>query len=276
VHPPSGPPWDSLLGEAPLAFVDLEMTGLDAVNDRVIEVCIDRVVGGERQALFSSLVDPGERLGGAAHVHGIDAGQLVGAPRFADVVADVARALEGAVVVAHAAAWDVRFLAAEFHRVGRPLHVEHWVDTLALARRAFAFRSYSLDSLCRELQIDRGQAHRAESDVRALRSVFERCIAVLAPASVRDLWEVRVGERRARQAIVEACETAVEHGAPVVITYRPARRAPEALSMVLLEVRSDLDPPRVVGYQLPGRGRRQLRADRILRVEPDAAPAPTS
>jgi len=68
----------------------------------------------------------------------------------------------------------------------------------------------------------------------------------------------------------------VEHGAPVVITYRPARRAPEALSMVLLEVRSDLDPPRVVGYQLPGRGRRQLRADRILRVEPDAAPAPTS
>ena len=44
--------------------------------------------------------------------------------------------------------------------------------------------------------------------------------------------------------------------------------------MVLLEVRSDLDPPRVVGYQLPGRGRRQLRADRILRVEP-AADRPT-
>ena len=45
--------------------------------------------------------------------------------------------------------------------------------------------------------------------------------------------------------------------------------------MVLLEVRSDLDPPRVVGYQLPGRGRRQLRADRILRVEPASAADPT-
>ena len=65
-----------------------------------------------------------------------------------------------------------------------------------------------------------------------------------------------------------ACEAAVKHGLPVRVTYRPARRGPELLSMVLLEVRSDLDPPGVVGYQLPGRGRRQLRADRILRVEP--------
>jgi DNA polymerase-3 subunit epsilon len=249
------------------------MTGLDAARDRVIEVCIDRVRGGAREAFFCSLVDPGERLGGAAHVHGLDAGQLAGAPRFDEVADDVARVLDGAIVVAHAAAWDVRFLAAEFQRLGRPFDVAFWLDTLALARRAFAFRSYSLDSLCREMGIDRGQAHRAESDVRALRAVFERCAAVLVPASARDLWEVRVGERRARQAIVEACEAAVEHGVPVLVTYRAARRAPEAMSMVLLEVCSDLDPPRVVGYQLPGRGRRQLRADRILRVEPDTATA---
>jgi DNA polymerase-3 subunit epsilon len=91
--------------------------------------------------------------------------------------------------------------------------------------------------------------------------------------SARDLWEVRVGERRARQAVVEACAAAAHAGAPVVVTYRAARRPPEALQMVLLEVRSDLDPPRVVGYQLPGRGRRQLRADRILRVDPASHPA---
>jgi DNA polymerase III subunit epsilon len=270
VNPPPGPPWDLPLATAPLAFVDLEMTGLDVENDRVVEVCVDRVAGGARQGFFCSLVDPGERLGGAAHVHGIDAAQVAGAPRFEAVAPDVARLLGGAIVVAHAASWDVRFLAAEFRRAGRPLQVDFWLDTLALARRAFAFRSYSLDALCREMQIDRGHAHRAESDVRALRAVFDRCVGVLAPASARDLWEVRVGERRARQAIVEACEAAVEHGAPVVVTYRPARRSPQAMPMVLLEVRSDLDPPRVVGYQLPGRGRRQLRADRILRVEPQA------
>jgi DNA polymerase-3 subunit epsilon len=52
------------------------------------------------------------------------------------------------------------------------------------------------------------------------------------------------------------------------VTYRATRRAPEPLTIVISEVRSDLDPPRVLGYLLPGRGRRELRADRILKVEP--------
>ena len=272
--PPAGPPWDLPIAEAPLAFVDLEMTGLDAVRDRVVEVCIERVVGGERQRLLSTLIDPGERVGGAAHVHGLDAGALAGAPRFEAIAGEVLATLEGAILVAHAAVWDVRFIAAELSRAGIEPRIEHWLDTLVLARRSFAFHSYSLDALCRELAIDRGQAHRAESDVRAMRTVFDRCVGVLAPVSARDLWEVRIGERRARQAIVDACEAAVKHGVPVVVTYRAARRPPVDLEMVLLEVRSDLDPPGVVGYQLPGRGRRQLRADRILRVEP--APAPVT
>ncbi len=273
--PPPGPPWDLPLASAPLAFVDLEMTGLDAARDRVVEVCIERVVAGARQSFLCTLVDPGERVGGAAHVHGLDAAALAGAPRFDRIAPDVVAALDGAVLVAHAAVWDVRFLSAELARAGASLHFEHWLDTLVLARRAFAFHSYSLDALCKQLGIDRGQAHRAESDVRALREVFDRCVGVLAPVSVRDLWEVRIGERRARQAIVDACEAAVKHGAPVVVTYRAARRAPEPLTMVLLEVRSDLDPPGVVGYQLPGRGRRQLRADRILRIEPAPNPPPS-
>jgi DNA polymerase-3 subunit epsilon len=85
---------------------------------------------------------------------------------------------------------------------------------------------------------------------------------------VRDLWEVRIAERRARTAIVEACEAAVEAGLPVQIVYRPSRKGPQTMCMVLTEVRSDLDLPKAIGYLLPGRGRRELRADRILRVEP--------
>jgi DNA polymerase III subunit epsilon len=272
--PPAGPPWDLPLAEAPIALVDLEMTGLDIERDRVVEICVERVVGSERVAFVSTLVNPGERVGGAAHVHGIDAAEVAGAPPFAAVAGEVLAALQGAVFVAHAAAWDVGFLAAECRRAGLSLEVDHWLDTLVLARRAFAFQSYSLDALCRELAIERGRAHRAESDVAALRAVFGRCVDALVPTSARDLWDVRVGERRARQHIVMACEAAVKHGLPVVVTYRPARRAAEALEMVLLEVRSDLDPPGVVGYLLPGRGRRQLRADRILRIEPASPGTP--
>lgn len=256
------------MAEAPLAFVDLEMTGLDVARDRVVEVCIERFVGGLEERRVTTLVDPGERVGGAAHVHGLDAEALAGAPSFQHIADEVIAILDGAIPVAHAAVWDVRFLVAELRRSGRDTRIEYWLDTLALSRRAFAFHSYSLAALCGELGIDRGQAHRAESDVRVLRTLFARCVGVLAPVSARDLWEVRVGEKRARQAILDACEAAAKHGAEVTITYRPARKAPQSARMVLLEVLSDLDPPRVVGYQLPGRGRVQLRADRILRVEP--------
>ena len=276
--PPPGPPWDLPLAEAPLAFVDLEMTGLDVVHDRVVEVCIERVVGGVRVDGVHTLVRPSERAGGAAHVHGLDEAALANAPPFADVADGILRVLDGAAIVAHAAEWDVKFLLAELARVGRTASITHWLDTLVMARRSYAFPSYSLDALCATLGIDRGRAHRADSDVAAMRHVFEGCVAILAPVSVRDLWEVRVAERRAREAIVQACEAAVEHAVPVQLTYRPSRRAPEALLMMLTEVRSDLDPPRVIGYQLPGRGRRELRADRILRVEPPPQmyPPPTS
>jgi DNA polymerase-3 subunit epsilon len=269
--PPPGAPWDLPVAVAPLAFVDLEMTGLDAERDHVVEVCVERWVGQTRQGGITSLVRPPERIGGAAHVHGIDAALLEGAPGFASLAVEILRVLDGAVLVAHAAEWDVRFLTAEMGRAGRPFEVLYYLDTLVLARRAFALQSYSLDSLCRSLALPRGQAHRAASDVAAMRCLFDRCIALLAPVSVRDLWEVRIAERRAREAIVLACAAAVEHAGPVQIVYRAARRAPEPVIMVITDVRSDLDPPRVMGYQLPGRGRRELRADRILRVE--AVPA---
>jgi DNA polymerase-3 subunit epsilon len=250
------------------------MTGLDVERDHVVEICIERVVGGVREAGLATLVRPPARIGGAAEVHGIDAHALEGAPAYSALAPEVAGLLQGAVLVAHAAVWDVDFLTAESRRAGQALAIPFFVDTLTLARRVFAQQSYSLDSLCASLGIERGQAHRAESDVRALRGLFDRCVASLAPVSARDLWQVRIGTREARPAIVDACEAAAKHGAPVLVTFRPRRRPAENLVLVVREVRSDLDPPRVLGYQLPGRGRRELRADRILRVEPYAEPTP--
>lgn len=272
--PPPGPPWDLAVDAAPLAFLDLEMTGLDVKRDRVVEICLERFRGDVLEGSVTSLVlPPADVAGGAAHVHGIDAAALASAPAFSELADDVLRVLDGAILVAHAAEWDIRFLAMEMERAGKSLEVPHFLDTLVLARRSFALPSYSLDALCTSLTIDRGQAHRAAPDVLAMRRVFARCLDILAPSSARDLWDVRIAERHARAAIVEACEGAVEHASPVQLTYRPSRRAAESMLMVLTEVRADLDPPRVIGYQLPGRGRRELRADRILRVEP--APPPS-
>ena len=267
-EPPPGSPWDDPLGEAPLCFVDLEMTGLRAEDDRVVEVCVERVRGGRVEDVVASLVRPEGGVFGNAHIHGIDPAEVERAPAFAELAPRVEQLLDGAILVAHAAAWDVAFLEAELARAGRPRRIAHCLDTLALSRRAFALPSHRLSALCKELGIVRARAHRAEDDVAALRAVFAAITSVLAPRTPRDLWHVRVGQRHARPEVLAAALAAIEPAVPVTIRYRPAHRAPEELLFRVTAVRTDLDPPRVLGYLLPSRSRRELRADRILAIEP--------
>ena len=268
--PPPGPPWDVPLGEATLAFVDLEMTGLDAKRDRVVEVCIERVHGSQIQDRLHTLVRPEGGETGNVQVHGIDAEALAGAPMFADVAARVVALLDGAIFVAHGAAWDVAFVEAEMRRAGRALRVPFYLDTLNLSRRAFVLHKHSLDALRVHFGIDPARAHRADADVHALREVFARCASALEPSTPRDLWQVRIAERCVREQVLAQCREAVTLGREITVVYRARARPAEPMRMVLTVVDLGLDPPRVIGYQLPGRGRRELRADRILRIETDA------
>jgi DNA polymerase-3 subunit epsilon len=245
------------------------MTGLDAHVHRVVEVCIERVVGGEMKGRIHTLVRPFDSMAevGNVHVHGIQPEALAGAPAWADIVDEVESLLRGAVLVAHGAAWDVAFLEAESKRAGRTLEVGFWLDTLNLSRRTFVLDRHSLEALRAHFGLDASRAHRADADVEALRAVWDRCVAALEPSTPRDLWEVRIAERRAREHILAECTDAAREGREITLIYRPRGKPPEPMRMVVNEVALGLDPPRVIGYQLPGRGRRELRADRILRIE---------
>jgi DNA polymerase III subunit epsilon len=266
--PPKGPPWDAPLAEAPLVFVDLEMTGLRVQEDRVLEVCLERCVGGRVEDKLSSLVRPEDRAFGNAHIHGIDPAEIETAPAFAELSDRVLALVEGAVLVAHAAAWDVGFLEAELGRAGRARTFPHYLDTLTLSRRAFALPSHRLGALAEHFGLDRGRAHRADDDVRVLRQVFDRVVSVLAPTTPRDLWHVRISERHARPEIVAAAVRACETEASVIVRFRRARRGPQEMTMKITAVKTDENPARVVGYDLLTRSRVELRADRILAIEP--------
>ncbi len=271
-EPPPGGAWELPLGEAPLAFVDLEMTGLDPTKDRVIEVCVERVVGGEVVGRLETLVRfEGPPTTWDPSVHGIAPEAVASAPTFASVADRVLALLDGAVLVAHGAIWDVRFLEAELARAGRERKLPCFLDTLVLSRRVFAFPSHSLAFLAKELRAPVGRAHRAGDDVCTLRFVFERLVAALQPQSARDLWHTVVESRRARPVILGMLEDARVSALPIRVRYRPSGKKPVELVFVVTKLASDLDPPRAIGYLLPGRGRRELRTDRILTVEPASA-----
>jgi len=262
--PPEGFPWDAPIADAPLAFVDLEMTGLEPKRHRVIQICIERVVGGDLVERLLTFVHPGDAPIGGTEVHGIAAEDLQAAPRFAAIVEDVARLFEGAILVAHGARWDIAFLSAEHARLDRPWHRRHYLDTLALARRTIDAPRHGLAPLAQHLGIDNPQPHRADNDVRVTRALFDLLSERIDPPTPRALWELGVGRRRVRPEILDRADQALVLRRTARVCYRPCGKAPQELTFHVTEVRRDLDPPVVLGYLLDTRGRRELRADRIL------------
>ena len=254
--PPEGGVWDEPLDAAALAFVDLEMTGLEPKRDRVLQLCVERVRGQQLEQRICTFVRPDDgRAITNSHIHGIHAADLEGAPRFAELLDPLRGALDGAVLVAHGAKWDVAFLEAEMSRAGQSWTCRHWLCTLALARRCF------------DLEIPSPRPHRADNDVAVTRQLFAQLSSKLAAPTARALWQSLVRKRTIEPAIVEAAQRAAELRCPVVVCYRPSGRAPKQFAFFVKAVRTDLDPPVVLGYLQRTRGRRELRADRIVSIE---------
>jgi len=103
------------LFERPLAIVDLETTGADPHRDRITEVAIVRVEGGEVVDRWSSLVDPEMPIPYRIQAFtGITNEMVAGAPNFRALADEIAQRLAGAVFVAHNARFDYNFLRAAF------------------------------------------------------------------------------------------------------------------------------------------------------------------
>lgn len=184
------------IADAPLAFVDVETTGLSPwAGDRVCEVGIVRCQGEVEVDQLSTLVNPLRPISpGAYRVNRIGPAMLVGSPTFADIARDVWGTLEGCVLVAHNAGFDVGFLGREFSLAGLPRPSVQVVDTLALARRLYRFRHNGLSDVSAAFGLAR-TAHRALGDALAVRGVFRRIVAEKAPASARvsDLLRLQGG-----------------------------------------------------------------------------------
>jgi DNA polymerase III epsilon subunit-like protein len=112
--------WGRRLSDTPIAVIDFETTGFSPKSgSRVVEVAVVRIdPGAEPRLVLDTLVDPDGPVH-ATRIHGITDDDVLGAPLFTDLAANVAQALEGAVVAAFNASFDMRFLEHELHRSKR-------------------------------------------------------------------------------------------------------------------------------------------------------------
>ncbi len=148
------------------AVVDFETTGiLPSYHHRVVEVGVTHLDDdGTITARWETLINP-ERDLGPQHIHGIRAADILDAPTFSDIAAELAELLRGRVFAAHNATFDLRFLRAEFERAGYRLEGEvPSVCTMALGSHFGLGASASLVHACTTYQLTHDHAHSAGSD----------------------------------------------------------------------------------------------------------------
>ena len=256
---------DRLIAEVPLAVVDVETTGLSPERgDRVIEVAVLRAEPGQAPRLYASLVDPGRPIDpNASAVNGIRAADLVGKPRFVELIDALTDRFEGAVLVAHNAAFDLSFLQAEFALVGKRFPELPIVDTLLLARQSFRFQSNRLGSVASALGVKIAGAHRAAADVLTTHGVLLRMIDVLAERGLHTVGELQVaqgiGPGGFSPTLTEPLATAVREHRAITIVYRAGGRPAMRRVVEPIGTRG----PYLVAYCRLRKAERTFRIDRI-------------
>ena len=160
---------------SPWVFLDLETTGLKQDSDKIIEFGVVRREGANERIVWGQMVNPEQALDPfISRLTGISDDMLSDAPVISEVKEEVIRLLEGAVVVAHNAAFDVGFLERQLDVKLAPSRV---IDTIELTKILYpGLRSYSLRSLTRCFDLPMLPSHRAADDALALERVFV-CLA---------------------------------------------------------------------------------------------------
>jgi DNA polymerase-3 subunit epsilon len=157
---------------------DTETTGFDpATGDRIVEIgaveLVNRLPTGRTYHVYLNPERP--MPDEAFKVHGLGDDFLRDKPRFHEIANDFIDFIGDAMLVAHNASFDQRFIDAELSRIGLPvLAAQRIVDTVAMARARFPGAPASLDALCRRFGVDLSarERHGALLDATLLAEVY--------------------------------------------------------------------------------------------------------
>ncbi len=140
---------------------------------------------GNVEHSLATLLNPGVDPG-PTHVHGLTAQMLEGAPRFGDVVADLAELLRGRTLVAHNVGFDYSFLTSEAELVGAELPIDSVMCTVELARRLdLGTVNLRLETLAAHWGVPQLKPHDALDDAQVLAQILK---PTLARARERRAW----------------------------------------------------------------------------------------
>ena len=191
---------DSDLDDRPLSLLsftvfDTETTGLNpSQGDEIIQIGAIRVVNGRllRQEAFEQLVDPGRDIPAESiPIHGITPDMVQGKPPIGEVLPAFHAFAQDTVLVAHNAAFDMKFLQLKEASTGLSFH-QPVLDTLLLSAVAHPNQeSHRLEAIAGRFNITVLGRHTALGDAIVTAEVLLRLIPLLQEKGIHTLREAR-------------------------------------------------------------------------------------
>jgi len=152
----------------PLAFFDLETTGINVAKDRIVEISIVKVFPNGKEEIKTLRINPGVPIPPeTTKIHGITDEDVKDAPAFKEVGKNIAKFLEGCDLAGYNSnRFDIPLLAEEFLRadVDFDMRKRKFVDVQTIFHKmeqrtlAAAYKFYCQKSL--------ENAHSAEADTK--------------------------------------------------------------------------------------------------------------
>ena len=158
----------------PIAFIDLETTGVDRENDRIVEIAVCKYMPDGKRQRKSRRVNPTIPIpAGASEVHGITDEMVANEPTFNKIAKGLLDMLEGCDVAGfNSNNFDIPLLFNEFTRAG--LYWDYTKFLMIDAGNLFKIKeprtlTAAVKFYCNNSHED---AHSAEADIEATLDVF--------------------------------------------------------------------------------------------------------
>lgn len=159
------------------AIVDIETTGGHNGANNITEIAIVLHNGKQIEGKYSTLINPQMPIQKFVQgLTGITDAMVAKAPTFNAVAANIYNLLHDKIFVAHNVNFDYSFVKNELQLAGFNLQTQK-LCTIRLAKKAFPnLPKYGLGTICRELQIEVNNRHRAAGDAMATAILFDKIL----------------------------------------------------------------------------------------------------
>jgi DNA polymerase-3 subunit epsilon len=191
---------DRPLTDLTFTVFDMETTGLNpAGGDEIISIGAFRMVNCRllRDERFEQLVDPQRSIPwSSVKIHGIHPEMLIGQPLIDQVLPQFHQFVEDTILVAHNAAFDMRFLQLKEARTGARF-VNPVLDTLLLSAVIHpSHENHDLEAISQRLGVRIIGRHTALGDASATGEIFLKMLPLLARKGIFTLKEALAASRK--------------------------------------------------------------------------------